>query len=129
VQNLRNSLDNLKTFQQKGSGSYLGGMRQKLIDIAFYLEPQVDELMKQQVTDENEKYAAEHEECDQFYGTVVENEDEKFDVLYNQWKDSVVRFHKIKQDDAIKRFVDRLNSKEFVNPETRVDIFMQMKEE
>jgi len=46
VQNLRNSLDNLKTFQQKGSGSYLGGMRQKLIDIAFYLEPQVDELMK-----------------------------------------------------------------------------------
>ena len=48
-------------------------MRQKLIDIAFYLEPQVDELMKQQVTDENEKYAAEHEECDQFYGTVVEN--------------------------------------------------------
>jgi len=104
-------------------------MRQKLIDIAFYLEPQVDELMKQQVTDENEKYAAEHEECDQFYGTVVENEDEKFDVLYNQWKDSVVRFHKIKQDDAIKRFVDRLNSKEFVNPETRVDIFMQMKEE
>mmetsp|Transcript_41807 Transcript_41807/g.63880 ORF Transcript_41807/g.63880 Transcript_41807/m.63880 type:complete len:82 (+) Transcript_41807:456-701(+) len=47
VQNLRDSLDNLKAFQQKGSGSYLGGMRQKLIDIAFYLEPQVDELMKQ----------------------------------------------------------------------------------
>ena len=40
-----------------------------------------------------------------------------------------MRFHKIKQDDAIKRFVDRLNSKEFVNPDTRVDIFMQMKEE
>ena len=40
-----------------------------------------------------------------------------------------MRFHKIKQDDAIKRFVDRLNSKEFVNPETRVDLFAQMKAE
>jgi hypothetical protein len=40
-----------------------------------------------------------------------------------------VRFHKIKQDDAIKRFVDRLNSKEFVNPQTRVDIFQGMKVE
>ena len=39
VQNLRDALDNLKAFQQKGSGSYIGGMRQKLIDIAFYLEP------------------------------------------------------------------------------------------
>jgi hypothetical protein len=39
VQNLREKLNNLKVFQQKGSGSYLGGMRQKLIDIAFYLEP------------------------------------------------------------------------------------------
>lgn len=40
-----------------------------------------------------------------------------------------MRFHKIKQDDAIKRFVDRLNSKEFVNPQTRVDLFAQMKAE
>ena len=40
-----------------------------------------------------------------------------------------MRFHKIKQDDAIRRFVDRLNSKEFVNPETRVEIFVQMKQE
>lgn len=56
VTNLRDNLDNLKIFQQKGSGSYLGGMRQKLIDIAFYLEPQVDELMKKQISDENSKY-------------------------------------------------------------------------
>lgn len=47
VQNLRKGLDDLKAFQQKGSGSYLGGMRQKLVDIAFFLEPQVDDLMKQ----------------------------------------------------------------------------------
>jgi hypothetical protein len=46
VQHLRESLDNLKSFQQKGSGSYLGGMRQKLIDIAFYLAPAVDTLME-----------------------------------------------------------------------------------
>jgi gas vesicle protein len=72
VQALRTGLDDLKAFQEKGSGSYLGGMRQKLVDIAFFLAPQVDELMKQQVTDENAKYAAEHEECDAFYSDIVE---------------------------------------------------------
>ena len=104
-------------------------MRQKLIDIAFFLTPQVDDLMKKQITDENAKYAAEHEECDQFYENIVVEEETKFDALYQIWKESVVRFHKIKQDDAIKRFVDSLNSKEFVNPQTRVDIFKLMKEE
>lgn len=104
-------------------------MRNKLIDIAFYLEPQVDDLMKKQVQDENQKYAAEHAQCDEFYQQIVENENQKFDILYNTWKESVVRFHQIKQDDAIKRFVDRLNSKEFVNPQTRADLFNEMKSE
>lgn len=45
VHALRTGLDDLKAFQEKGSGSYLGGMRQKLVDIAFFLAPQVDELM------------------------------------------------------------------------------------
>jgi hypothetical protein len=39
----------------------------------------------------------------------------------------VIKFHQIKQDDAIKRFVNRMNSKEFVNPESRVDIFRKIK--
>jgi len=85
--------------------------------------------MKQQITDENSKYEAEHADCDQFYEAVVVSENEKFDRLYQEWKESVVRFHRLKQDDAIKKFVDRLNSKEFVNPQTRVDIFTNMKEE
>ena len=104
-------------------------MRQKLIDIAFILEPQVDELMKQQVEDETAKYKAEHEECDEFYEDIVVEEKEKFDILYQTWKAAVVQFHKIKQDDAIKRFQDRLNSKEFVNNDTRVVIFNKIKEE
>lgn len=116
VQHLRDGLDNLKSFQQKGSGSYLGGMRQKLIDIAFYLAPAVDSLMEQQIEDETAKYEAEHLECDQFHEEIVNHEAEKFDRLYQIWKDSVVKFHQIKQENAIKKFVDRLNSKEFVNP-------------
>jgi hypothetical protein len=79
---LRNGLDNLKAFQQKGSGSYIDGMRQKLVDIAFYLAPQVDELMKQQVRDEEEKYRLEHEQLDQFHLEIVDREKAKFDVLY-----------------------------------------------
>lgn len=57
-------------------------MRSKLIEIAFYLEPQVDELMKKQIKDEEEKYRLEHIECDQFYEEVVEAEKVKFDALY-----------------------------------------------
>ena len=71
-------------------------MRQKLIDIAFYLEPQVDELMKQQISDEETKYAAEHQDCDEFYNGIVIQETEKFDILYTTWKAAVVRFHKLK---------------------------------
>lgn len=90
-------------------------MRSKLIEIAFYLTPAVDELMKQQIRDEEEKYRIEHEECDGYFYEVVESEKAKFDVLYNQWKEAVVRFHQLKQDNAIKVFVDKLNSKNFVN--------------
>ena len=45
------------------------------------------------------------------------------------WKESVVRFHKLKQEDAIKKCLARMNSEEFVNPPTRVAIFDEMKEE
>jgi hypothetical protein len=59
----------------------------------------------------------------------VREEADKFDVLYNQWKDSVVRFHLIKQEDAIKRFLDLMESKRFVNPDSRVEIFARLKDE
>jgi len=85
--------------------------------------------MKQQISDEAEKYRQEHEDCNSFYQAIVEAESQKFDVLYATWKQSVVRFHILKQDNAIETFVNRLNSKEFVNPATRVDIFRNMKTE
>ena len=104
-------------------------MRQKLVDIAFFLAPAVDELMRQQIEDENEKYRLEHIALDEFHLEIVEAEKVKFDALYQTWKQSVVRFHKLKQNDAIQKFVDKLNSKQFVNSESRVEIFRQMKDE
>jgi Domain of unknown function (DUF4455) len=41
----------------------------------------------------------------------------------------VVRFHLIKQEDAISRFLNLMESKRYVNAQTRVDIFVQLKEE
>ena len=35
----------------------------------------------------------------------------------------------MKQADAIKKFLDRMNSEEFVNPPSRVTIFEEMREE
>jgi hypothetical protein len=41
----------------------------------------------------------------------------------------VAKFHKLKQEDAIKKFLARMNSNEFVNPKTRVTIFEEVKAE
>lgn len=126
---MRESLDNLKVFQEKGSFGYIDGMRSKLIDIAFYLTPAVDELMQHEIESEEQKYRQEHIDLNAFYNQVVEAEKAKFDVLYQTWKASVVKFHQLKQDHAIKVFVEKMNSKRFVNPDTRVQIFRKMKEE
>lgn len=60
---------------------------------------------------------------------MVMKEAEKFDGLYTQWKESVVRFHLLKQQDAISRFLDRMNSDEFVNAPSRIALFSTLKEE
>ena len=93
---MRESFDDLKLFEKKGSGGYLDSMRRNLIDIAFILEPEVDKLLVEWVQTEKEKYEKEHAENDVFYKEVCEKEKEKFDVLYQQWKASVVRFHILK---------------------------------
>ena len=104
-------------------------MRQNLVEIAFFLAPEVDTLIKQWIAQENERYRVEHTQNDTFYEELAHKEAEKFDILYNQWKDSVVKFHLIKQEDAISRFLDLMESKRYVNPHTRVDIFEHLKTE
>jgi hypothetical protein len=42
---LRNSFDQLKTYQEKGSSGYLDSMRKNLVDIAFFLAPEVEKLI------------------------------------------------------------------------------------
>jgi hypothetical protein len=39
-----------------------------------------------------------------------------------------VRFHWLKQEDAIRKFLDLMESKRFVNAQTRCDIFKQLKD-
>jgi hypothetical protein len=85
-------------------------MRANLINIAFYLEPQVDEFIKSWVQREKDKYEAEHKDNDVFYEVYIEQETVKFDELYQQWKNSVVRFQFLKQENAIERFLDKMES-------------------
>jgi len=102
-------------------------MRANLVDIAFFLAPEVDNLIRQWITQESEKYRVEHSQNDSFYEELSQKEAQKFEILYNHWKDSVVRFHLIKQEDAIKRFLDLMESKRFVNAQSREDIFSELK--
>jgi len=47
---------------------------------------------------------------------VTESDKVKFEEHYSNFKEAVVRFHKLKQEDAITKFLDNLNSLKFVNP-------------
>ncbi len=60
----------------------MDSMRANLVNVAFYLEPEVDKLIKEWVTRENERYAQEHQQNDVFYEEFVRVETEKFDDLY-----------------------------------------------
>jgi hypothetical protein len=97
LQKLRNSLDDLKKFQQKGSGGYLKEMRDNLIFIAFYLEPEVDRILTEWVDNDAAKYEQEHVDNDVFHEELVKLEGDKFDQLYQVWKQGVVQFHLLKQ--------------------------------
>lgn len=78
---------------------------------------------------DEQKYAREHLQNEDFYNQVVQSDLEKFEKRYAIWKESVNRFHKLKQEDAISRFLNRMNSTEFVNPPSRVQIFKEMRDE
>ena len=47
-------------------------MRNNLIEIAFYLEPEVDQLIKKWVDEENATYTKEHEQNSIFYQGIFE---------------------------------------------------------
>ena len=83
----------------------------------------MDELLIEYKEKDERRYELEHLENDEFHEEVVKSDIEKFENHYATWKESVVRFHKLKQEDAIKKFLDRMNSQEFVNPPSRVKIF------
>jgi hypothetical protein len=97
-----------------------------LVFIAFLLEPAVEDLMIEFKENDAVKYANEHEQCDAFCESVLHSDKEKFEQHYEAWKEAVVRFHKLKQEDAIKKFLDEMNSLFFVNPPTRVEIFKEI---
>lgn len=93
---LRDNLDQLKAFQQKGSTGFLTKLRDNLVFIAFLLEPAVEDLMVEFEENDASKYANEHHFCDEYYESVVTTDKEKFELHYETWKEAIVRFHKLK---------------------------------
>lgn len=53
-------------------------LREDLINIAFLLEPQVDELLTDYKEQDIVRYAAEHAENDIFFEKVIREDKEKF---------------------------------------------------
>lgn len=126
---LRENLDKLKAFQAKGSTGFLSKLRDSLVFIAFLLEPAVEDLMLEFKENDCQKYVLEHQQLDEFAAAVVESDKAKFQEHYDTWKEAVVRFHKLKQEDAIQRFLQQMDSMQFVNPETRQQLFLEIQQE
>lgn len=126
---LRANFDGLVDFQKRGSGGFLNKLREDLINIAFMLEPEVDQLLIDYKVQDERRYEAEHSECDQFFEQVIANDNAVFDEHFAVWTEKLARFKKLHQEDAIERFLVRMNSEEMVNPQSRVQLFEELKEE
>jgi hypothetical protein len=118
----------LQDFQKRNSGLYWDRLKQELTDHAFLLEPAVIELVDDWKAKEELRYKKEHEDSYEFHKNLVEQETEKFEKVKNQWESRRVRFHILKQEHAIKVFQERINSPEFVNPESRISLFAKLKQ-
>lgn len=93
------------------------------------LEPEVDQLLIDYKVQDERRYEAEHSECDQFFEQVIANDNAVFDEHFAVWTEKLARFKKLHQEDAIERFLVRMNSEEMVNPQSRVQLFEELKEE
>lgn len=76
---------------------------------------------------EEERYKKEHEDSFNFHAQLEQDENQRYTNLRNEWEDRRIRFHVLKQENAIKTFQERIDSSEFVNPEARVRLFKRMK--
>lgn len=117
----------LQDFQQKNSGKYWDKLQQELTYTAFLLEPAVIELVEEWKAREGLRYKKEHEDSYEFHRKLVEEENQKHSNNKDEWESRRERFHILKQEDAIKTFQERVDSPEFVNPKSRIDIFKRIK--
>ena len=100
-----------------------------MIDIAFLLEQPVKELVSKWIEEDSSKYHMEHEANYAFYHSLVDSENAKFDALLDAWNERLRQFHILKQNFALESYIDRVNSFEFMNPKSRVKLFLSLKEE
>jgi hypothetical protein len=117
----------LQDFQHKNSGKGWDKLQQELTHTAFLLEPAVIELVDEWKSKEELRYKKEHEDSQEFHRKLVEEENQKHANSKNEWESRRIRFHILKQEDAIRTFQQRIDSPEFVNPESRISIFKRIK--
>jgi len=118
----------LQDFQIRNSGIYWTRLKQELTDHAFLLEPAVIELVDDWKSKEELRYKKEHEDSYEFHRKLVSDQEDNHTALKDQWNGRRIRFHILKQEHAIKTFQERIDSPEFVNPETRIELFARLKE-
>jgi uncharacterized protein with HEPN domain len=118
----------LQDFQIRNSGIYWTRLKQELTDHAFLLEPAVIELVDDWKSKEELRYKKEHEDSYEFHRKLVSDQEDNHTALKEQWNGRRIRFHILKQEHAIKTFQERIDSPEFVNPETRIELFARLKE-
>lgn len=125
---MKTELYRLQTEKIQSTDNFLCILRKQLIDIAFQLPPEIDtfiSLKRTAVTSEEQNITRRIEE----YTSEVYKKDELLKKSFlGRLKEKDEFWRKVHHEFALEKFSKEINSKNFVNPEERVQLFAELRE-
>ena len=126
--NLKNGLFGIENEREKVVNNCLNNLTHELIDIAYILEADINNLVLKyksdnyQIISEKKKYTIEINE-----DNIIKTQqfDEEIKGKLNQ-KEELWKI--IQHNNALSQFIDKVDNKRFVNPEERVEIFKTLRD-
>jgi len=118
---LDTALHELARIKRKSIMEYVTNLKEKLIDIAFILEPEVVTIIQEMLEKYKEELDKEDKEINEYLKGQADENQKIFENYYARWKQKKEQFHILKQNEAVQNFKNKLNEKYFVNPEERVN--------
>lgn len=127
AEKMKNDLQRLEAEKFHSTENFLAIMRKNLIEIAFQLSPEIDTFISLKKT----AVIADDKVCkkviEQYANKALENESKLKDFMMSRLKDKEKFWRLVHHDAAMKAFSQEIRSKNYVNPEERVSLFVELK--